>query len=237
MDAAALVSGWSAAAAQLPALRAAFLLHAVDARSAEVSGRPVGEVDAALLELRRALLGDVLVVRATCKQCGEVLEVALSVPELLSIEPASRGECTETYDDGTTVTARAVTPEDVAVASQCADAAAAVDTLVERCVRARRGGRDVAVRDCAPVVRADLERILASLDPQGDVSLDVRCAACGRARALALDLGAVVWRELTAYVEGLLFDVHRLASAYGWRHDDVLGLPGPVRAVYLELVP
>jgi hypothetical protein len=237
MDAAALVSGWSAAAAQPPALRAASLLYALDPRSTDVSRRPVGQVDAALLALRRRLLGDVLVVRAACERCDEVLEASLSVPALLSVEPASRVECTETYDDGTTVTARAVTAEDVAAGAACADAAAAVDRVVERCVRARRDGRDVAVRDCAPVVRADLERVLASLDPQGDVTLDVRCAACGRAWTPALDVGAVVWRELAACVEGLLFDVHRLASAYGWRHDDVLALPAPVRAVYLELVP
>jgi hypothetical protein len=47
---------------------------------------------------------------------------------------------------------------------------------------------------------------------------------------------AYFWSEINAWAYRLLGEVHSLASAYGWREEDILAMSPWRRHVYLEMV-
>jgi hypothetical protein len=86
---------------------------------------------------------------------------------------------------------------------------------------------------------ADLDAVgnlLAQADPLAEALLDFDCAACGHRWREPLDIAAWLWAEVEARARRLLYDVHTLAAAYGWREHEILSLSERRRALYLEMV-
>ena len=83
---------------------------------------------------------------------------------------------------------------------------------------------------------ARLSQAIVALDPLVDFSVHCHCPACGASSDVAIDLEALALGRLHARQQGLLRDVHRLASRYGWTEAQVLAVPPARRARYLALV-
>ena len=66
--------------------------------------------------------------------------------------------------------------------------------------------------------------------------LALRCDACGHEWVSPFDIGAFLLREVEAWAEGLLREVHALARAYGWSERAILDLSARRRRAYLDLV-
>jgi hypothetical protein len=197
---------------------------------------PLGVRDARLLAVRRALLGDRIDAEADCPACGERLELALGCGALIAASSpppdAWEIECGEWR-----VTVRPLDSVDAAAAAASADATAAAEVLLRRCVvDARRGDAACDALALPPDVRDAVAQSLADRDPGAECLLDLDCPACGHAWQSVLDVADFVWRELAARGDRLLGEVHVLARAYGWREADILALPPARRAAYLALV-
>jgi hypothetical protein len=82
----------------------------------------------------------------------------------------------------------------------------------------------------------DIGRALALADPHAEIRLPLQCPACGHGWEETLDIASFTWEEIEARARRLLFDVHTLASAYGWTEAEILSLGASRRARYLELV-
>ncbi len=192
----------------------------------------VGDREALLLQLRRATFGDRLDCVVECPACGETLDVAVAVGELL-LEPYP--DATEwlqaLVDDGRRVVFRPVTGADQEAGARLAledlDAAAAL--VVRRCVEA---DGDEPARDLEPAVAA----LLAEADPQAEVVLNVACSACPKTFAVALDAAAFLERELAGRRDELYRELHVLASHYHWSEAELLSLTPAKRRRYLELI-
>jgi hypothetical protein len=76
---------------------------------------------------------------------------------------------------------------------------------------------------------------MAEADPQADVQLDLSCPACRHRWLAVFDIVSFLWSEIDASARRTLQDVHRLATAYGWREPDILALTPWRRQVYLEM--
>ena len=85
------------------------------------------------------------------------------------------------------------------------------------------------------VVRA-LEGELDRLDPQADLTLELRCDACAHAWETVFDIAAFLWREVEVEARRMLRGVDVLARAYGWSEAEILALSHERRRSYLELV-
>lgn len=81
-----------------------------------------------------------------------------------------------------------------------------------------------------------LSTSIAALDPLVDFSVSCHCAACGEPTDVAVDLESLALRRLAARQRALLYDVHRLATHYGWTESEVLAVPPARRARYLSLI-
>jgi hypothetical protein len=188
---------------------------------------PLGAVTASLLRLREASFGAPIQAHVNCARCGERLELALVSSELL--QAVTERAC-EIEVHGMRV--RAPSLRDLAAVADELDTQRAARLLLARCILQDSGDAtglpDEAFRE--------VEDALEALDANADLALEVRCEICGHGTIAQLDAGALLWDEIAARARTLLYELHVLASAYGWTEGDILALSPARRAAYLGMV-
>ncbi|WP_166026611.1 hypothetical protein [Streptomyces chilikensis] len=248
--AAGLLAAWEAGLAVAPAGRAA-LLHRTarpDADAAVLPVLPVGEREADLFALRRALFGDRMQVRLECAACGSEMEFDLDAGDFARslggsgsadrpVDPSTDRSVDPSLirvrEDGWDVEFRLPGPADLTAAARAADPRAA---LLERCVvRALHDGAAVPARSLPASVQRRIAEAAEAADPGADVTLNVNCPECDAATRAELDIASYLWTELDAWARDLLLDVHLLATSYGWSEPEILALSPLRRRYYLEL--
>ncbi|MEW2397724.1 hypothetical protein [Streptomyces sp. NPDC046862] len=233
--AAELLATWEAGLAEAPTGRA-LLLHRtarpdLDARALPVL--PVGEREADLFTLRRALFGERMQVRLACGACGEDMEFDLDAGEFARSLDRRGESVVQVRQDGWEVEFRVPGVADLAAAARAADPRAA---LLARClVSAVRAGAAVAAGELPVPVQRRIAEAVEAADPGGDVTLNIACPECGQATRAELDIASYLWTELDAWARDVLLDVHLLATAYGWSEPEILALSPLRRRYYLEL--
>ncbi|AZQ32992.1 hypothetical protein EJ357_05615 [Streptomyces cyaneochromogenes] len=248
--AAELLATWEAGLAEAPTGRALLLHRAArpDVGAASLPVLPVGEREADLFALRRALFGERMQVRLGCSACGEDMEFDLDAGEFArslghggsvgggdsSAGPdPSAGAVVRVRQDGWDVAFRLPGVADLTAAARAADPRAA---LLARCVvSATRDGAAVAAGDLPVPVQRRIAEAVEAADPGADVTLNVGCPECGAATRAELDIASYLWTELDAWARDLLLDVHLLATSYGWSEPEILALSPLRRRYYLEL--
>ncbi|MEO6408206.1 MAG: hypothetical protein ABIO45_05570, partial [Burkholderiaceae bacterium] len=83
---------------------------------------------------------------------------------------------------------------------------------------------------------ARLSQAIAALDPLVTFSARCTCPACGAPSEVTVDLEALALGLLHTRQQGVLREVHVLASRYGWSEEEVLAVPSVRRAQYLSLI-
>lgn len=240
LSTAALVAAWEdgmrePAVDRTPALLRPLGLVQADCDPAAMT---VGACDLQLLELRSWLFGADLDLTATCPACGEAVELAIPCAELVpaAAEPgAAAGETRRvTVEvDGLRIGCRVPTNSDLRWLAGLGRPATVAD-LLERCVETIEGPS--APQAAAQLPTAVTERVadaLAASDPGADIVAEIECP-CGAVWAESVDIRAILWTELTRWVQRRLTEVHQLASAYGWAERDILEMSPYRRRFYLE---
>jgi hypothetical protein len=196
---------------------------------------PMGQRNALLMRLRSATFGDSLPGRARCPHCGESVEFELSCHDLMpgDVEPQYQ----YLTHDGYHLQIRPLDSFDLAAAAAQDNTELARQELLRRCVaEVLLQGESV---DTTGLPEALLNRIAdaaLAADPRSEALLDLHCPACRHPWQSLLDIASLFWLEISARAQRLLMEVHLLASAYGWREDDILRLDPVRRAGYLQLV-
>lgn len=245
LSAADVVAVWERGQERHPVDRALLLLGAaLPARSRdELAALTVGQRDGLLLLARERTLGPTLQCFVPCPACALSLEFPVEVREILVADPHAplerEHECTA---EGVTMRFRLLDSRDLAAVARVPDAAAARRALLARALLSARaengnGGEPLPPSRLPPAAAAALAAELAKQDPQSEVEFNLRCAGCGHAWLSLLDVAAFFWAEVTVQARRLLREVHQLATAYGWREADVLGMSAARRAFYLEQAP
>lgn len=196
----------------------------------------VGDREALLWHLRRLAFGETVEAAVDCGRCGEVLDVAFRVADVL--EPRYPGWAA-TYAEtlaGRPVEVRVPTGADAEAVAGLArtDPQAAGRALVERCLLAVDGVRPPPPPD-DELVDAVAAR-LAELDPQAETTLDVACPACGAGTAVTIDAAGHLLTEVAGRGLRLYEEVHALAWHYHWGEREILSLTPARRARYLALI-
>lgn len=223
-----------------PPLRACALLDRVwQAAPGWAASLPLGQRDRQLLELQQALFGPQLELLAACPSCGETLELALQVPELMvPVHNSGSAEALTLELDGRCFRCRLPDSRDLWAASQQADEGQARALLMARCLQANLEGQAEAV---APVALSEdavqrLSEALSAADPQAHTELALHCPACAHAWSEGFDIASHLLSALASWSERCLDQVHLLARAYGWSEAQVLALSPGRRARYLDRV-
>ncbi|HEX8293455.1 MAG TPA: hypothetical protein VF570_16965, partial [Pyrinomonadaceae bacterium] len=126
---------------------------------------------------------------------------------------------------------------DLLAVSAHEDVAGARWELFERCLSsAHSGGAAVPFEALPPEVVDAVSEEMDRLDPQGNVRLSMACPRCGHGWQALFDICSYLRSELDAWARRLLWEVHLLASAYGWRESDTLALSPRRRLLYVQMV-
>ncbi|MGO1052697.1 hypothetical protein [Crossiella sp. CA198] len=224
-----VLSLWEAGLGQPPVRRSLALAVAGGAdRPDELT---VGQREGLLLSLHEKGFGGALPCQVACPACGEQLALTVDVTELRADAPPQ--ESATLLADGVEVEFRPVQCSDLlAVSAETGDARLAL--LRRTVVGARRGTEPVPVAALGEAVLEAIAGALPEVDPQADISLALDCSGCGHAWLAPFDVGGYLWAEIEACAHRLLFDIHALASAYGWTEAEVLSVSPARRRFYLE---
>jgi hypothetical protein len=239
LSAAELLDAWEQGLTEPACRRAVALLAAAapDVSSEAVAKLNIGVRDRWLLTLREWTFGSQLASVVNCSACGERLEWSVDIADLRSPkQPEAVGDLALDLDPYW-VSFRLPNTLDLAAIAACQDASIARQTLFDSCVLATRlNGEEITAGELpAAVVEAIVER-MAEADPDADMQLDLSCPACGHQWQAMFDIESFFWSEINAWAQRVLVDVHTLASAYGWREEDILNLSPWRRQYYLGLV-
>jgi hypothetical protein len=234
-----LLDVWEHGLTQPPIQRALAILTAAcsDTEPEALARLSIGERDGRLLTLREWLFGPRLLGLAMCPGCGERLELAFSTTDLRvtsDIEPeAAYGVDTAGYE----VHFRLPNSRDLAAIAHHSDVAMARQALLERCLlTARHQGQQLGAEQLPPQVTDAIAARMGQADPQAYLQLALVCPECGHQWHTTFDIAAFFWRELHAWANRTLRDVHLLATHYGWREMDILTMSPQRRQWYLHMV-
>jgi hypothetical protein len=239
--AASLLRAWESGAAVAPLDRAPSLLDSLGAvgEGVRTDELTVGQCDARLFELRRAMFGELLEVVSTCPACQTEVEMTVQLSKLQP--PVRHGPVAPltVQVDGYTLRCRIPCNEDLRALGRRAGEATLRD-LLERCVLERcvleagsPGGPPVALPELPDATVEAIVEALAEADPGAQTALRVHCP-CGSEWVDELDIRTVVWSDLNDWVGRTLTEVHQLARAYGWSEAEILVMSGWRRRWYLE---
>jgi hypothetical protein len=216
----------------LLAVQAAF----PETRGESVADWPLGRRNRALVQLHCATFGAKLSGWTRCRQCGEPLEFTA---DGVAMAQTALGE----RDTVVSVSGRSFrlpTSRDLARIAVQAEAGDAAPQLLNLCLVAREATDGPANEESSTAwSEEELELIgsrLAQADPLAEIVLDFQCPVCQESFEESLDLASFFWSELEGCARRLLFDVHILASAYGWSEAEILALSQPRRNFYLKQV-
>lgn len=225
-----LVELWEQGSVLHPLDRGLLALSAVlpEVPSASLADWPLGRRNRLLFDLHCSCFGNRLAGWASCAGCGEKMEVELESSELLA-----RNE--NQSSAGTVVLRgqayRLPTTRAIAAAAQAGDVRAAEICVLEHCLLTAgesSGWSDEYV--------AELGELMAVADPMAETRVALRCPVCTHQQDEVLDIASFVWTEIEACARRLLWEIHALASTYGWSEGQILSLSAARRALYLQMV-
>jgi len=206
----------------------------------------VGDREALALHLRRLLFGDRMACVVSCPECRERLDLELSVDQLLVPPYPDAVASYETTIDKAggryRVRFRLPTGRDQeeagSVASGPTDSA---DVILARCIEdvsrvdVDRLAGD-ARSDLTHAIAARVPALMAELDPQAVLNLDMRCPSCAHDFVVPFSPSAFLVREVVERSKRLIGEVHALAMTYHWSESAILRLPSRRRQAYLDLL-
>lgn len=226
---AGVLAMWERGQRAAPLQRALLLLQfALPERTPEELARlSIGRRDRALTRLRQAWFGSAFDGHVDCPKCGERLGVEIDLPAREE-DPSPAAD----FVSAEGLRFRAPDSRDLAAVSDAATTEEAVRRLLRRCCTSAPG--QVPTEWSAEQIQ-EADAGFAALEAEEELCIDFTCATCGHPWQSVLDPACVLWEEVEAHAIQLLHTVHRLATAYGWSEPEILALPAPRRAAYLQL--
>jgi predicted RNA-binding Zn-ribbon protein involved in translation (DUF1610 family) len=227
-----LLDLWESGCRRHPIDRALLILARAfpDASYEGLAGWPLGRRNQALTNFYSQCFGRHLRAWTACPNCGEKLEFEIDA-DMLAGERTSGGE---DANEPVTVNGwilRLPTSRDLAAAADETDPTTGALRIVESCLV-----EPSAPGEWSEEELSEIGETMSMADPLAEIRVSVPCPGCGKDGKETLDLVSFVWTKIEAHVSRLLFDIHTLASAYGWSEADILSLSENRRSRYLEMV-
>jgi len=183
--------------------------------------------DLLLGHLYRATFGDRIRKTATCAACGKPYDVDFPLGDLMSgaVVPdpsaaADNGDGTYTIEGGGRFRLPA-TEDELAVAG----------------LSAPEGAREL-LRRCTiePGDAVAIETAMERLAPILSLQLASECPECGTPQSVEFDLQRHFLAAVLSERRQTTLEIHRIALAYRWSMNEILGLPRSQRQSYYRLI-
>lgn len=191
---------------------------------------PVSDRDRLLAALYRMLFGDHIEADTACTRCGEAFSLRFTLTSLVDAQRAR-------HPDG-------VSGPDAAGCFHLdgvvfrLPSTADLDTVLTTAPGERSGAllRAVVVAGAATGREEAIEAAMEALGPTLDVELDSVCPHCASHQRPRFAIAAFLERRLTGERRFLVREMHRIARAYGWSYETILGIPRNDRQAFVRLI-
>ena len=187
---------------------------------------PLGRRNQALLELHCCCFAASLQGWTGCASCGEKMEFDLEGGALLR-QNSSLHE--KVAFKGRQF--RLPSSRDLAALGDETDSHAAAIRILRLCCLGDDEGREWVDQDVE-----EIGERMALADPLAQIMISLRCPGCRQESVETLDIASFVWEEIQARAKRLYWEVHSIASVYGWSETEILSLSPARRWHYLEMV-
>ncbi|MCR2835283.1 hypothetical protein [Parerythrobacter lacustris] len=193
----------------------------------QVEAWPLGQLDNALVALRRTHFGDEWACEPQCTACGETFD--------LEFDPGTMGfGIPSDWEPGALPTRAIEFSGDAAIIRPLI-----VHDLIaiERC--AQEGDAAAYLAAALEVAEENLSAALelsAELDPLSNIWLATQCPECSAEQALLFDPARFLAEEVARHADRLLGEVADIAQAYHWSEADILAMPAARRRFYLTRI-
>lgn len=211
-----------------------------------VRSMTIGDREALLLIARRLTFGDSIPCALYCPDsaCGQRLDLELRVSELLVPPYSDHRHWNEVILDGAAgrtyrVRFRLPTGADQEMAVRAAERGIdhAAELLIRACIdeiSTDSAGR-LSPSDWPGAVLEQVPALMADLDPQAELTLNMTCPACDNGFSALFDAGGFMRHELRSRTEKLYREVHLLATRYHWEEQTIMQMASKRRHIYLDL--
>ena len=201
----------------------------------ELADLTVSDRDTRLLELREQTLGAELEGCADCTRCATTLEFLVRTTDVASRGATRTGRhCLE--ENNLRLHLRMPTSRDLFNVVNLPPAEGR-RALAQGCIVSIERGVEIVSLDALPDdLIESAARQLCQDEPTAESLVTLNCPSCGHRWQVILDIGSFFAKEIEALARRLLWEVHVLATAYGWTEHEVLTLSARRRHAYLELV-
>lgn len=234
-SAAELISTWESGLGRPGHERALLLLElsVPGVTRTDLARWSIGRRDSLLFQLRRMLFGEGLNSIVRCPQCRVEVELNFTVSGIWRAEEHCCEDAGSIEIDGIRVAFRAPDSTDLEAASHMPSVDAARQCILDRCIlEVAPCGRESLP---AAIVDSVIETI-AVRDGAADRRMSVVCQECGESWEEIFDIGVWLSQEIAAFVRRIVREVHALASAYGWREEDILAMTPTRRQLYIGIL-
>jgi hypothetical protein len=191
---------------------------------------PIGERNRAIAELRCISFGSQFEAAIACPRCDVPLEFSMDGS---AFKPGGSLRSEAIVVNG--LAFRLPNSTDLAAAATASNVDCAVARLLDSC-RLDSGHRTSVVEELSAEEMELVGEQMELADPMAEIRVDLTCSACEHHWHESLDIVAFLWTDLRASARRLLYDVHALASAYGWNEREILSLSDSRRQAYLQMV-
>lgn len=209
-------------------------------RREALPGLPLCERDQLIAALYARQFGDRVESTVSCSACRETCEVSFSLASLLESIVSSSQEDVAVGPDANGHYAlagglnfRLPNIEDERAIRGLPSEQAEIE-LLRRCVVSERTLVD-AEEERKRVLLQSVGAAMEKVAPVLDLDFLASCSMCGAQQSVHFDMVSFFMTALMRERQLLAREVHRLASAYRWTHEDILRLPTKVRRLYVAL--
>lgn len=236
LTASEIIQLWETACRFHPIDQALSVLRVVmpDHSRDELAALTLGQRDSLLLALRRITFGDTLPGKSHCPHCGETVEFELSCSALQQdfVVPKQKTVSQDDY----TFQIRPLNSFDLAAAADETTLQRARDLLLQRCSSdIHYQGKSIDFDKLPKEIEKAISKTALEADPQAEKLLDLNCPSCRHHWHSMLEIGHILWQEISARAQRLLTEVHLLAKAYGWHEEEIINLNPIRRAAYVQM--
>jgi hypothetical protein len=235
-----LLDLWEQALNQSPVEQALTLVAAIspDSSRRDLAELPIGQRDLRLLNLREVLFGPQVEIVSRCPACSSTIESTFRVSDIRNCNIQTEKKSLSLEAGGFQVKFRVPSSCDLLMLPSSREPIELCKHLIAYCVLEARdaNGDTVESASLPSSIIAKMSTEMALADPLADIELGLTCPTCAHEWEQAFNIADLLWKEIHAWAQRTLRDVHSLSLAYGWREVDVLALTPTRRQIYLELI-
>ena len=167
---------------------------------------------------------------SSCNSCQSLFDLTFTIDSLLAVFDASSSATATPEPDGAFRLPGGLRFRLPTGADELATAGLPLNeaelALLKRCVLDSEENIDPEA----------VQQAMSELAPVLDVDLNAECPECGAKQSLHFDVQFYLLRALEQQRKQIAREVHRLAVAYGWSLNEILGLSRSQRKAFVEFI-